>query len=226
MLRQPGRLVSTALALALAASTVASSRAQKHSSDGPAQAGQGMGAGGPFMVRNPEFQKELKLTAAQVEKVEPALRALAREHSHDAESLRTLNAADRMARQRALQKAMNGELKTALAFTPEQSRRYDQIGLQHRRFEAFSDPDVVTQLKLTSEQRRQIGEIAQSSRGRMQEILKKAETDRTEAMKEAAALSREMTEKATSLFNDPQKAAWKEMIGAPFEVRVDRPPGK
>jgi hypothetical protein len=186
----------------------------------------GLGAGGgPFLLAAPAFQVELKLTRAQAEKVEPALRALAREHREEMLALRDLAPRERTARQRALLRRMNAALKKSLEFTPEQSRRFDQVSLQHRRFEAFTDPEVVARLRLTDDQRRRLAEIARSSHDRMQEILKGAAADRPEAMRRAAALSREMTGKAVDLLDDAQKAVWKEMTGPPFEIPAGRPPG-
>ena len=183
-------------------------------------------AGGPFLLASPALQGELALSPAQVEKVEPTLRELAKTHEAEIAAVRDLPPSERLAKQRALVIVMNGELKSALGFTPKQSKRFDQVSLQSRRFEAFSDPEVVERLGLNEAQVQKIEAIRRDSRRRMQEITEQAAKDRPAALKRVAALNRVMTAQAVGLLEPEQKAEWVAMTGDPFELFPEPPAAK
>ena len=44
-------------------------------------------------------------------------------------------------------------------------------------------------------------------------------------MKKIADLRKQATEKAVAVLTDEQKKSWKDLIGEPFEVKFEPPPG-
>src|SRR5437879_1331020 len=118
------RFGSLAVALVLGSAPAQAIPARAQAPTGPAARAVG---GGPFMLSSPALQKELKLSKAQVDRVESTLQELARKHGGALEAARTLPPVERVTRQRRLLKAMNDEVKATLGFTAEQARRFDQI---------------------------------------------------------------------------------------------------
>ena len=130
---------------------------------------------------------------------------------------------ERVKKQRELTRAMNDSAKKALALNPEQSRRFDQIGLQQRSIEVFGDPEVQAKLMLTQDQFAKIGEINAEANDRFKDIANSVGTDREAAMKKIRQLQKDLMAKALDILTDEQKASWKELSGEPFEVRFERP---
>jgi len=208
------RSIRLALAVGLVAALAGPARAQ-----GPGS--WGFLGGGPFMLMAPNFQRELKLTGGQLEKVNPTLRDLAVANRETLAGFRNLDPRERLPRQRAMVKRLNGEVKATLGFTPEQSKRFDQVSLRQRRFDAFGDPEVQDALKLTAEQKQKIAQIARASRERTQVIVQKVLEGDLQAAKRLAALSQKMAARAAALLDGDQQKVWKAMTGEPIEVKLD-----
>ena len=58
----------------------------------------------------------------------------------------------------------------------------------------------------------------------MREIFQSFQDDREGAMKKMAELRKETLEKVAAKLNDEQQKGWKELIGAPFEVKYEPRP--
>src|SRR5947209_653022 len=117
--------------------------------DSPARA-QGMGAlgGGPFLLLAPNVQEELKLTSDQTRTLPQTIQEVVARHRDEMTGLRDLPPQERTRKQRDLTRALNDEVKKGLALSADQSRRFDQIGLQQRGIEVFDDPEVQAKLTL------------------------------------------------------------------------------
>ena len=102
---------------------------------------------------------------------------------------------------------------------PEQLARLKQISYQQRGATAFADPEVAKKLNLTDTQKSEIHEIVQESMSQMAELRQQFQGDREGAMKKMAEIRKETLGKASAKLNDEQQKTWKELIGAPFEVR-------
>lgn len=186
--------------------------------------GIGMGGlgGGPFLLLAPNVQGELKVPAEQARTLPRTIQQIVNKHSQTMIELRNLKAHEQIAKQRGLIKAMNEEAKKALSLSPEQSRRFDQICLQQRGIEAFSDPEIEAGLMLVDDQKAKIREIGNASLGRFQEIAQGLVDDREGAIRKIRQLQKDLMDKALAVLNDGQKESWKEMAGEPFEVRFER----
>jgi len=186
--------------------------------------GFGMMGGGAMILGNPSVQKELKFTEEQTSKAQTALTEIREAHQEEMQGLRDAEPAERMTKMATLNKAMTEEAIKALGLKEEQVKRFKQVSLQTRRAQAFTDPEVVKDLKITDDQKKQIQELVQDSGAKSREIFQANQDDRAEAMKQIQALQKETGTKVMALLTDDQKKQWKEMTGAPFEmVMAPRP---
>ena len=177
----------------------------------------GVSMGGPFLLSTRGLRIELEFRAEQNDKVDAVLHHLARKHAADRAALPGLPKGERQVRQRALLKTVSGEVKTALAFTAAQSTRFDQVMLQHRRFDAFLDPEVTAKLRLNAAQLRAIAILQAKGEEEIRALHLQLGDDRALLLKRVAALSREWTTRAVDLLSPEQRTIWKELTGKPFE---------
>jgi hypothetical protein len=183
-----------------------------------AQGGRGMGmGGGAFMLTQEPVQKELKFTDEQKSKAQDAINEIRQAHMDEMAALREASAEERPAKMATLNKAMTEEAIKALGLKEEQVKRFHQISLQAQGARAFSQKEVAEKLKITDDQKKEIGELVTASGAQAREIFMNAGDNREEAMKQITALNKETNTKVHALLKDDQKAAWKEMTGAPFE---------
>jgi len=220
MMHRFGKLVVTVGAVALLASP-AWAQQQK----GQGRGGFGFGGGAAFLMA-PNVQKDLKLSEAQVAKVQDTLRDIREKHQDDLAGLRDASPEERQAKMQAYSKAVSDEAKKALSLSDEQSKRFDQISLQNRGLQAFLDPTIAEKLKLTDEQKTKIREIGAAGRGAGGAFNKDAsKEERAEAAKKAMETRRENLTKVQALLTDDQKKTWKELTGEPIEIRFQFPGG-
>jgi len=217
-----GKMVLTMGVVAL---LTAPAMAQQGKGQGRGGFGGGMGGGAAFLMA-PNVQKDLKLTDNQIGKVQETLRDIREKHADDYAALRDASPEERQAKMRTLNETVSEEVKKALALTSEQSTRYDQISLQTRGFQAFADPTVASRLKLTDDQKSQIREIAESSRGAFAGGFNKdaSEEERAAAREKMASTQRSNMAKVQALLTDDQKKSWKEMTGDPIQPEYPRRP--
>ncbi|MDR3636310.1 MAG: hypothetical protein P4L84_21085 [Isosphaeraceae bacterium] len=185
--------------------------------------GFGMGAAGAFVVRAPNVQKELKFTAEQTAKVQDSIQQIVEKYRDQMSAVRELPEDERPAKFRALVKSVADDVKSALAMTPEQSQRYDQIVLQQRGIWSFTDPVIQSRLQLTDEQKQRIRDLDAQARQRFDEIRKDARDNFDEARIKFDATRKDFSEKGVAHLSDDQKKIWKSLTGEPFEVQFDRP---
>lgn len=184
--------------------------------------GRGMGGGGGYMLlANKSVQDELKLEGAQAEKVTKIVTDIGAKLREKAQDIPQDERREKMPE---LMRASNEEAKTALKgeLKPEQVTRLEQIIRQQQGIQAFADPATAAKLNLTDDQKSKIREIGQESGEKMREIFSNAGDDRAAAMEKMQALRKESLEKAQATLTDDQKKTWKELTGAPFEVRFER----
>lgn len=195
--------------------------------DAAAQGGRGFGmmrgANLAGLLGNEGVQKELKLDADQTVKANE-LAAKTREKMGEAfNSARELEGQERMNKMRELSQEINaGAKKEAAEFLKaDQLSRLTQIDYQVRGASAFSDPEVQAKLKITDDQKSAIKEIGQESMEAMRSLFSNAGNggNREEMRTKMAELQKSTREKVEGKLTDDQKKAWKELLGAPFEVK-------
>jgi Spy/CpxP family protein refolding chaperone len=210
---------------------------------GPALAQRGPGGGGRFgggsLLDNQSVQKELKLTDDQIKKVKEITQSVRDKHKEELDALGKQGPqADREKRQelfRTIREETNKALVDVLK--PEQSKRFKEITLKQRGAQAFNDEEVQKTLNLTDEQKDKIKTINEDASKEMRELFPRrggaggggARPDPAafeEMRKKMAALNKETMEKATAVLTDDQKKAWKDLVGAPFEIKFEPPQGR
>jgi Spy/CpxP family protein refolding chaperone len=209
---------------------------------GQAEAQRGGGRfGGGFggsLLDNQSVQKELKLTDDQIKKVKEVTQSVRDKHREELDALRKQGAqADREKRQE-LFRTIGEETNKALAevLTPEQNKRYKEITLQQRGAQAFNDEEVQKTLKLTDEQKEKIKTINEDAAKERRELFPRRggaggggppnPAAFEEMRKKMTALNKETMEKVTAVLTDDQKKAWKDLVGAPFEIKFEPPQGR
>ena len=214
----------TQFKLALVASAATLLIAGQTSAQGPRGGGMGM-PGGPNLSRNKSVQEELKVSTEQAEKLDQAAEATREKFREELQELRDASQEERREKMEALTKKMEVETHKSLAaiLSPDQHKRFVQIERQQNVLPALMHADVRSQIKLSDDQVAQIKTI--------QEDLQKARPnfqggqggDRRQAMEKFQASRKEAGDKAVALLTDEQKSTWKDLVGAPFEVKYEAP---
>ena len=200
---------------------------------GPALAQQGRGGGGGrgyggggigMLLSNASVQQELKLDATQIEKAKELSTKLREKVTAATQGL---EGQERFAKIREMSKELNTEANTGAKefLTREQLKRLHQIHHQVQGAQAFTDEHVQTKLKLTDTQKSEIHEIAQASGTEMRELFQNMQSDPEGTRAKLAEHRKETLAKVESKLTDQQKTAYKEMLGAPFEIKFEPRPG-
>ncbi len=100
--------------------------------------------------------------------------------------------------------------------SPEQRQRFNQLYLQYRLYDAFNDPQVQQQLRLTDQQRQQLQNLGQQYNQQLIDVYKNAHTDRTGAVRQFEELQQQNSNRIGAVLNDQQKQQWRAMTGAPL----------
>ena len=81
------------------------------------------------------------------------------------------------------------------------------------------------QPKLTDAQKSEIDSIVHASNTEMRSLAQNMQSDREGTMAKLAEHRKETLSKVESKLTDEQKTTWKEMLGAPFDIKYEPRPG-
>ena len=181
------------------------------------QRGGGMFGGGGMLINNASVQKEIKMTDDQVAKVKEMNEGLKDKRPQFTKDGNREELAEKMtAYNKEVEKGIAGILK------PEQMKRFKQIQRQQMYVGAFRDPEVVAALKLTDDQKEQLKTLGEDVGKDLRELRQGAQKgDFAEIGKKTAALNKEAMQKASAMLTAEQKNAWKEIVGEPFEMKME-----
>jgi Spy/CpxP family protein refolding chaperone len=184
----------------------------------------GGGGGYAMLLGNESVQKELKLEDQQIEKAKELGDKIREKMTAARSELQGLDQEEQRTKMTALMREVNeSTMKSAAEFLkPEQITRLKQISLQTRGAMAFSDPEVAKKLNITDSQKSDIQSIVEASRSEMPS-REDFQSDREAAMKKMAEINKDTVAKVAAKLNDEQQKSWKEMIGAPFEIKYQAP---
>jgi len=201
----------------------------------PALAQQGRGGfgggmmGGPALLANPGVQKELKLDDDQVKKAQDFADDFGQKMRGRMQDLQDVPQEERREKMTAIMTEMNADAQKELKgiLKPEQLKRFDQISLQARGPQAFTDAEVQKKLNITADQKSKLADIQQDQMEQQRDIFQNAGDDRQAAMQKMTDLRKQTREKMMNVLSAEQKTTWKEMTGEPFEVQMQprRRPG-
>jgi hypothetical protein len=186
------------------------------------------GRGGPggggigFLLTNESVQKELKLEPEQVDKIKDAVAKIREKHADDRQKLQDLQGEERRTEAQKLNQTINKETTAAVSgiLKPEQTKRLKQIQLQTQGTQAFSSPEVQQALNLTTEQKEKIKTISDDTQKEMRELRGGGGGGGRANFEKIAALRKEANDKVQAVLTDEQKAKWKELTGAPFQLQM------
>jgi len=198
---------------------------------GPAFAQGGRGGGRGFgtyagLLGNASVQKELKLDDEQTGKAKELAEKIRTENQEKYSGLQDLSQDERREKIQVITKEINETTMKAVGefLKPEQITRLKQISYHQRGAAVFSDHEVAKKLNLTDTQKSEIHSIVQDMMAQNTKIREENQGDRETIMKKSAELRKETLEKAAAKLNDEQQKTWKELIGAPFEVKYEPRP--
>ena len=228
------------LAAALAVTVVGSAQAQRQ------QPGQGsrQGFGGAtisLVLTNKDLQEDLKITDDQKGKFKDVAAKTTEMNKKQAELFTGGTRPDRekMAELTKERTALTEEVKkvTDEVLTSDQKKRFKQIQIQAMGLRAFSDADVVKELKITDDQKKALKEIADASTKETADLRKElglpAQGGRpmgggnatppdaeklAEFTKKSAPIRAAAIEKSVKALDADQQKQWTEMVGAKFDT--------
>ena len=193
----------------------------------------GAGGGPGFLLQQAAVQKELKLTDEQVTKVEAwgeELRAKQIETFKEVQGLpKEQRLAKLAARTTEARKAAYKELADVLK--PEQLTRLQQIERQIGGAQTFQDPDTLTALKVTDEQKAKINTALDDLLKGRQELMSSFPKDKfdqdtlSDMVKKQSELGKKALDNITATLTDEQKKTWKGLTGEPFDQSKLQPFG-
>jgi len=204
---------------------------------GPALAQQGRGGGGGrgfggggnigMLLSNASVQQELKLDATQIEKAKEVADKAREKFTASRESLQSLEGDARVKKMQELNKEVNEEANKAVAafLSKDQIHRLHQIQHQVQGAQAFTDEHIQSRLKLTDAQKSDIDSIVQASNTEMRSLFQNMQSDPEGTRAKITEHRKETLAKVESKLTDAQKTAYKELLGAPFEIKYEPRPG-
>ena len=191
--------------------------------------GRGFGGGGGIgmLLSNTSVQQELKLDATQIEKAKEVAEKAREKFTASRESLQSLEGDARFKKMQELNKEVNEEANKAVAafLSKDQIHRLHQIHHQVQGAQAFTDEHVQSKLKLTDAQKSDIDSIVQASNTEMGALFQNMQSDPEGTRAKLHEHRKETFAKVESKLTDQQKTAYKEMLGAPFEIKYEPRPG-
>jgi hypothetical protein len=188
----------------------------------PAMAQQ-RGGGNQFILLNKSVQEELKVEQAQIDKATEAFKKFSEDNKDLVAKLRDRNLSQEDRAEARKQMTEATQKIAADVLKPEQLKRLKEIQLQQAGIGAFNRADSQKALNLTDKQKDELKTIADDLRKQSAEIRQNAGTNRQEAREKTQALTKDKMEAALKVLTDDQKKTWKDLLGASFEMRRQRP---
>lgn len=177
----------------------------------------GFGGDPIYLLGQKSVQEELKLTGEQIKKG----KELSDRRSEALQGLGDLSREERRTKMQEIRKANNKALAEILK--PDQLKRVKQIALQQRMGFGLgfvlNDEEVGSALKITDEQKEKIRDIQRKA---FEELRDAGRDD--EGRKKRQEVMKATNEKVEGVLTAGQKTKLKELQGATFKGKIDRPP--
>jgi hypothetical protein len=171
-----------------------------------------------MLLKDRRVAREIKLTGNQEMVARRALFEPLGKFTQELNKLRGLKLEEFQARSREARLVYNEEEREVVGkvLKPEQFKRIKQIQVQGAGLDAFLQPAVQKELKLTDEQKENVKAAAKEYRKASDDIHggRKA----TSVAKQLATLREATMKKLVALLNEEQQRTWKEMTGEPFQL--------
>jgi Spy/CpxP family protein refolding chaperone len=182
----------------------------------------GRGSGPSQLAQREDVQKELKLTAEQKKQIDTTQQKIRDELQNEFKILATFEGRERDRKKMELAKRITKKSTTSMEeiLTPAQMKRLKEISLQHAGVQGLKTPEIEDKLQLTEDQKEQIQKIMQGAIAELRDLFEHTEGAYEESQKKSVDVRNRCYAKAMTVLTDTQKQKWKELQGAPFEVKA------
>jgi len=161
-----------------------------------------------MLLRQQSIQKELKLTADEIEKIHK----YAAQQWDQAQKVHELTGDARD--KKFMEMSKENERFIEKTLTKDQLKRLHEITLQNAGILCLGRPHVASKLKLTEDQKKKVVQLQKESRKDAEELVHA--TKKEEKRQKLRELQEDSRTKLMAVLTDEQKATWKEMTGQPF----------
>jgi hypothetical protein len=110
----------------------------------------------------------------------------------------------------------NASVNTTLT-DPAMLNRFNQLNLQFRGLNAFSDPRIQRQLNLTSDQRQQLRRLAGEFRRDLMDLRRDARANPNVVQQQFQDLRTQYAIQTNQILNPAQQQMWQELVGQQFQ---------
>ena len=180
------------------------------------------------LLRNSQVQQELKLAAAQQDKIRDIYKQQNTKRAEQFQAIRGLQGEERtkkVAEWRKQIEAAGKETRKQLRqlLQPEQQTRLDQIALQMQGQRAWQDPAIIKKMKINEQQQQQFKEIEQAGVEKRKEMFQDRRAgalDRTQYAEKIKEISRDQETKFEKVLSREQRVHLQKLKGKKFELRA------
>jgi hypothetical protein len=178
--------------------------------------------GGSFLVFRDKVQEELKLSDKQREKLLEKFPDYAHETKKVFDKIADLKPEQREKEMQLHRRKSHEKLAALLKETlkAEQLKRLRQLELQQQGPFALGRPELVKELKITVEQRKQFMGVVQEMQRKIEPLLKEAQSggNPEEIWPKVMKIRKDHEARIEAILSDAQKQQWKKMLGKPFDL--------
>jgi hypothetical protein len=181
-----------------------------------------LGGGGAFLVFLDKVQEELKLSDNQREKLLEVVPEYAQETKKVFDKIADLKPQEGEKEMQSHRQKSHDKLAALLKETlkTKQLKRLQQLELQQQGSFGLGRPEIVKELKITVEQRKQFMGIVQEMQKKIEPLIKEAQSggNPQEIRPKMMKIRRDHESKIEAILSYAQKRQWKEMLGNPFNL--------
>ena len=180
------------------------------------------GLGPQFMVFRDKVQERLKVSDDQKKKLQEPLEGCIKEMTEVFQSLDGVKPEEREKKIGPFRQKAHEKLAALLKETlkEEQLKQLRQLVLQQEGLFALGHPEVMAELKVTDEQKKQFMSVVQELQRKIEPLFQEAQSagNPQELGPKVMKLHKQYEGKIEGILSDAQKKHWKEMLGEPFEL--------
>jgi hypothetical protein len=178
--------------------------------------------GGSFLVFRDKVQEELKLSDKQKEKLLEKFPDYAQQTKKVFDKMADLKPQQREKEMQSHRQKSHEKLAALLKETlkAEQVKRLRQLELQQQGPFALGRPELVKELKITVEQRKQFMGVVEEMQKKIEPLMKEAQSggNPEEIRPKVMKIRKNHEAKIEAVLSAAQKQQWKKMLGKPFDL--------
>ena len=180
------------------------------------------GLGPQFMVFRDKVQERLKVSDDQKKKLQEPLEGFIKEMTEVFQSLDGVKPEEREKKIGPYRQKAHEKLAALLKETlkEEQLKQLRQLVLQQEGLFALGHPEVMAELKVTDEQKKQFISLVQELQRNIEPLFQEAQSagNPQEIGPKVMKLRKQYESKIEAVLSDAQKKRWKEMLGEPLDL--------